>query len=112
MKTLLSGEYDKDNAILTLHAGAGGTESCDWAGMLYRMYTRWAEKQGFAVEVLDYLDGDEAGIKSVTIPGQRGECLRLSEIREGCPPSGAYLSVQCGRKATDLFCILRCHAGY
>ena len=66
IKTLLSGEYDKDNAIVTLHAGAGGTESCDWAGMLYRMYTRWADKHGFAVEVMDYLDGDEAGIKSVT----------------------------------------------
>lgn len=66
IKTLLSGEYDKDNAIVTLHAGAGGTESCDWAGMLYRMYTRWADKRGFSVEVLDYLDGDEAGIKSVT----------------------------------------------
>ena len=66
IKTLLSGEYDKDNAIVTLHAGAGGTESCDWAGMLYRMYTRWADKHGFAVDVLDYLDGDEAGIKSAT----------------------------------------------
>ena len=64
--TLLSGEFDKDNAILKLNAGAGGTESCDWASMLYRMYTRWAEKKGFSVEVLDYLDGDEAGIKSVT----------------------------------------------
>ena len=67
ISTLLSGEYDKDNAILTIHAGAGGTESCDWAGMLYRMYTRWAEKKGFSVEVLDYLDGEEAGVKSVTI---------------------------------------------
>ncbi|MDY3917909.1 MAG: peptide chain release factor 2 [Candidatus Limivivens sp.] len=66
MKTLLSGEYDADNAIVTLHAGAGGTESCDWAGMLYRMYNKWADKKGFSVEVLDYLDGDEAGIKSVT----------------------------------------------
>ena len=64
--TLLSGEYDKNNAILKLNAGAGGTESCDWCGMLYRMYTRWAERKGFEVEVLDYLDGDEAGIKSVT----------------------------------------------
>ena len=64
--TLLSGEFDKNNAILKLNAGAGGTESCDWASMLYRMYTRWAEKKGFTVEVLDYLDGDEAGIKSVT----------------------------------------------
>lgn len=66
IQTLLSGEYDKDNAIVTLHAGAGGTESCDWASMLYRMYTRWAERKGFRVEVLDYLDGDVAGIKSVT----------------------------------------------
>ncbi len=66
IKTLLSGEYDSNNAILKLNAGAGGTESCDWAGMLYRMYTRWAERKGFTVEVLDYLDGDEAGIKSVT----------------------------------------------
>lgn len=67
IKTLLSGEYDKDNAIVTLHAGAGGTESCDWAGMLYRMFTRWAGKKGYGTEVLDYLDGDEAGIKSVTV---------------------------------------------
>lgn len=66
INTLLSGEYDKNNAILRLNAGAGGTESCDWAGMLYRMYSRYAEKKGFSVEVLDYLDGDEAGIKSVT----------------------------------------------
>lgn len=66
LKTLLHGEYDKNNAILKLNAGAGGTESCDWAGMLYRMYSRWAEKKGYSLEVLDYLDGDEAGIKSVT----------------------------------------------
>ena len=66
MKTLLSGEYDGDNAIVSLHAGAGGTESCDWAAMLYRMYARWADKKGFSLEVLDSLDGDEAGIKSIT----------------------------------------------
>ncbi len=66
ISTLLSEEYDKCNAILKLNAGAGGTESCDWAGMLYRMYTRWAERKGFSIDVLDYLDGDEAGIKSVT----------------------------------------------
>ena len=66
IKTLLSGEYDRNNAILKLNAGAGGTESCDWAGMLYRMYSRWAERKGFSLEVLDYLDGEEAGIKSVT----------------------------------------------
>ena len=66
IRTLLSGEYDKDDAILTLHAGAGGTESCDWASMLYRMFTRWCDKKGYSVEVLDYLDGEEAGVKSVT----------------------------------------------
>lgn len=66
IQTLLSGEYDKNNAIVTLHAGAGGTESCDWAGMLYRMYSKWADSHGFKTEVLDYLDGDEAGIKSIT----------------------------------------------
>ena len=64
--TLLSGPYDKDSAILTLHAGAGGTESCDWVSMLYRMYLRWADKKGFQVEELDYLEGEEAGFKSVT----------------------------------------------
>lgn len=66
IQTLLSGEYDKDNAIVTLHAGAGGTESCDWANMLYRMYSRWAERKGFSVEVLDFLDGDVAGLKTIT----------------------------------------------
>ncbi|MGN0364567.1 MAG: peptide chain release factor 2 [Suilimivivens sp.] len=66
ISTLLSDEYDGYNAILKMNAGAGGTESCDWCSMLYRMYTRWAERKGFSVEVLDYLDGDEAGIKSVT----------------------------------------------
>ncbi len=67
LRTLLSGEYDKYNAILTLHAGAGGTESCDWAGMLCRMYQRYADKKGFQTEMIDFLDGDEAGYKSVTL---------------------------------------------
>jgi peptide chain release factor 2 len=66
MKTLLSEEFDGDNAIVTLHAGAGGTESCDWTAMLYRMYSRWADAHGYSVEVLDSLDGEEAGIKSIT----------------------------------------------
>jgi peptide chain release factor 2 len=64
--TLLAGEYDELNAILTIHAGAGGTEAQDWAQMIYRMYTRYAERQGFKVEMLDYLEGDTAGVKSVS----------------------------------------------
>ena len=67
MKTLLSGEYDRNNAIVSLHAGAGGTESCDWAAMLYRMYTRWADKKGFSVDALDSREGEEAGITSITL---------------------------------------------
>ena len=67
LTTLLTGEYDSKNAILTFHAGAGGTEAQDWAQMLYRMYTRWAERHGYSYKILDYLDGDEAGIKSASI---------------------------------------------
>lgn len=67
LETLLSGEYDACNAIVSLHPGAGGTEAQDWASMLYRMYTRWAEKHGFGVKLLDWLDGDEAGLKSATM---------------------------------------------
>ena len=81
MKTLLSGEYDSESAIVTLHSGAGGTEACDWVSMLYRMYTRWAERHGFSLDVLDYLDGDEAGIKSVTfqVNGENAYGLLKSE---------------------------------
>lgn len=64
---LLSGEYDNEDAILSLNAGAGGTESCDWVSMLYRMYHKWAEKKGYKIQILDYLDGEVAGIKSVTM---------------------------------------------
>ena len=66
MRALLSGKFDANNAYLSLHAGAGGTESCDWNAMLYRMYCRYCEKRGFELSVLDYLAGEEAGIKSVT----------------------------------------------
>lgn len=65
--TLLDGQYDRNNAILSLHAGAGGTEACDWNNMLLRMYQRWADRRGYKVQMLDYLDGDEAGVKSVTL---------------------------------------------
>lgn len=67
LSSFLSGEYDDHNALLAIHPGAGGTESQDWASMLMRMYTRWAEKRGYKVEVLDFLEGEEAGIKSVTL---------------------------------------------
>ena len=67
LSTLLTGEYDANNAILTFHAGAGGTEAQDWASMLYRMYNMWADRHGYKVKVMDYLDGDEAGLKSATI---------------------------------------------
>ena len=64
---LLNGPYDKNNCVLEIHPGAGGTESCDWANMLYRMYLRWCEKKGYKITLLDYQEGDEAGIKSVSI---------------------------------------------
>ncbi|MGN1002365.1 MAG: PCRF domain-containing protein, partial [Oscillospiraceae bacterium] len=67
LQTLLSGEYDANNAILSIHPGAGGTEAQDWASMLYRMYTRWAERHGYSYTLLDWQDGEEAGIKSATI---------------------------------------------
>jgi peptide chain release factor 2 len=81
-KTKLSGEHDKNNAIMSVHAGAGGTESCDWAQMLVRMYSRWAEDKGFEIEVVDSLDGDEAGIKSITmiIKGEYAYGFLQSEI--------------------------------
>ena len=81
IKTLLSGEYDRNNAIVQLQPGAGGTEAMDWCGMLYRMYTRWAAAKGFQVEELDYLEGDEAGIKSVTfqVNGENAYGLLKSE---------------------------------
>ena len=67
LETLLTGEYDRSNVILTIHPGAGGTEAQDWAQMLYRMYTRWTERHGFTYQIMDYQEGDEAGIKSATI---------------------------------------------
>jgi len=82
IETLLSGKYDKNNAIITLHPGAGGTESQDWAEMLYRMYSRWANSNGYSIKELDYLEGEEAGIKSVTvlISGENAYGYLKSEI--------------------------------
>jgi peptide chain release factor 2 len=81
-KTKLSGKHDKNNAIVSIHAGAGGTESCDWAQMLVRMYSRWAENKGFSFNTIDILDGDEAGIKSITfmVSGKYAYGLLQSEI--------------------------------
>ena len=67
ISTLLTGEYDANNAILSLHAGAGGTEACDWVNMLFRMYSKWADRRGFAMEVLDFVDGDETGYRTLTM---------------------------------------------
>lgn len=82
IRTLLSGQYDSSNAIITLHSGAGGTEACDWCSMLFRMYSRWIERHGFTMEVLDSLDGDEAGLKSVTfqVNGENAYGLLKSEM--------------------------------
>lgn len=82
-RTLLSGEYDSENAIITLHAGAGGTEACDWTSMLYRMYTRWADQHGYAVQVLDMQEGDEAGIKSVTFEANGENAYGLLKSEHG-----------------------------
>lgn len=81
-KTKLSGKHDKNNAIVSIHAGAGGTESCDWAQMLVRMYSRWAENKGFSFNTIDILDGDEAGVKSITfmVSGKYAYGLLQSEI--------------------------------
>ena len=107
VKVLLSGEYDNSNAILELHPGAGGTESCDWASMLYRMYTRYCEKKGFKVSVLDYQPGDEAGNKSVTLlvegdkaygylKGEKGvhRLVRISPFDSGARRHTSFASLE------------------
>ena len=88
MTTLLSGEYDSSNAILQFHAGAGGTEAQDWAQMLYRMYTRWVERHGFTYKILDYEDGDEAGIKSAAISIEGENAYGLLKSENGAPRLG------------------------
>ena len=94
VETLLSGEADANDAYLEIHAGAGGTESQDWAQMLLRMYTRWAERHGYKVEILEMHDGEEAGIKSATHPRQGRERLWLAEDRIGRAPAGAHLALR------------------
>ena len=114
LQTLLNGKYDKNNAILTLHPGAGGTEAQDWAEMLYRMYTRWAQKQGYSVKELDYLEGDEAGLKSVTaviigdnaygyLKGEMGvhRLVRISPFDAGGRRHTSFASVEVLPEITD-----------
>ena len=114
IETLLSGEYDKNNAILTLHPGAGGTEAQDWAEMLYRMYTRWGLKSGYKVEELDYLEGDEAGLKSVTfevigenaygyLKGEMGvhRLVRISPFDSGGRRHTSFASLEVLPEITD-----------
>ena len=114
LQTLLSGKYDKNNAILTLHPGAGGTESQDWAEMLYRMYTRWAVKNGYEVKELDYLEGEEAGVKSVTfeiigenaygyMKGEMGvhRLVRISPFDAGGRRHTSFASVEVLPEITD-----------
>ena len=112
--TLLSGKYDVNNAIVTIHPGAGGTESQDWAEMLYRMYTRWADKNGYKVTELDYLEGEEAGIKSVTfeivgeyaygyMKGEMGvhRLVRISPFDSGGRRHTSFASVEVLPEITD-----------
>jgi peptide chain release factor 2 len=114
LEALLSGKYDKNNAILTIHPGAGGTEAQDWAEMLYRMYTRWANKSNYKVEELDYLEGDEAGLKSVTfeisgenaygyLKGEMGvhRLIRISPFDSGGRRHTSFASLEVLPEITD-----------
>jgi protein subunit release factor A len=111
LETLLSGPYDRNNAILTLHAGAGGTEAQDWVQMLLRMYTRWADKHEYTVKMLDCLDGDEAGIKSVTINVIGVERVRLPSLRKGRPQACQDIPVRRLGQEAYFIRIGRRHAG-
>lgn len=114
VETLLSGKYDKNNAIITLHPGAGGTESQDWAEMLYRMYSKWCSKNNFILKELDFLEGDEAGIKSVTalivgenaygyLKGEMGihRLIRISPFDSGGRRHTSFASVEVLPEITD-----------
>jgi peptide chain release factor 2 len=114
LKTLLSGKYDKNNSIVTIHPGAGGTESQDWAEMLYRMYSRWAVKNGYQIKELDYLEGEEAGLKSVTfevigenaygyLKSEKGvhRLVRISPFDSGARRHTSFASVEVLPEITD-----------
>ena len=111
LATLLSGEYDANNAILTFHAGAGGTEAQDWAQMLYRMYTRWAERHGFKYKILDYLDGDEAGIKSASILIEGENAYGFLKSEAGVHRLVRISPFDASGRPSDLLCLAGGHAG-
>ena len=104
LQTLLSGKYDSNNAIVTIHPGAGGTESQDWAEMLYRMYTRWANKNNYEIKELDYLEGEEAGIKSVTFEIIGENAYGYMKCEMGVHRLVRISPFDSGRKKTYLFC--------
>ena len=93
VETLLSGEADANDAFIEVHAGAGGTESQDWASMLLRMYMRWAEKKGFKVTLIEQTDGEEAGIKSATVEIKGHNAYGWAKTGVRCPPSGSYFAL-------------------
>ena len=104
LEALLSGEADANDSYLEVHAGAGGTESQDWANMLLRMYTRWAEQHGYKVEMMEETAGEEAGIKSATLAGQGPQCLWLAENRTRRASPGAHLAVRFQRAPAHVVC--------
>ena len=110
LATLLSGKYDSLNAILTLHAGAGGTEAQDWCSMLYRMYTRYCERTGWTCTELDYLAGDEAGIKSVTFRVEGDNAYGYLKAEKGVHRTCSYLAFRRKRKTTYVVCVPRGYA--
>ena len=111
IKKMLGGEHDRKNAIITIHPGAGGTESQDWAEMLLRMYLRWIERRGFKREVIDYQPGDEAGLKSATVDGLRRIRVRPAFGRSRRAPARAHFAVRSGRTAAYVVRVGVCVAG-
>lgn len=109
--TLLSGEYDGKNAILTFHAGAGGTESQDWVQMLLRMYTRWAERHGFKVKILDILDGEEAGVKSASVLVEGMNAYGYLKSETGVHRLVRVSPFDASGRAAYLFCLAGGYAG-
>ena len=111
LRQFLSGENDRSNAFITIHSGAGGTESCDWADMLLRMYQRWIERSGFKSQTIDIQTGEEVGIKSATLSGQRRIRLRISQHRTRCASARAHLALRREQAAAHFFRQRRCRPG-